>query len=210
MQLIGKLDSPFVRRVAVSLKLLGRPFEHLDWSVGRDQSRIRAINPLGRVPTLVLDSGEVLMESSAILDHLDQEAGPAHSLLPMSGSDRRRALRLLALATGAAEKCVAQIHEQAFRPEEKRHAPWVERCVEQMRGSLGELDRSVAPARAPLWTLGERFSQADITSAIVFTFIADAVGIDRARYPALTSLTARCEEMPVFRETYMGFAAPRA
>ena len=71
MLLIGMLDSPFVRRVAITLQRLGLAYEHGNWSVGRDAERIRRYNPLLRVPTLVLDDGEVLVESAAILDHLE-------------------------------------------------------------------------------------------------------------------------------------------
>ena len=76
MLLIGMFDSPFVRRVAVTMKLLQLPCEHANWSIGRDFDRIRQYNPLGRVPTLVVERGECLMESSAILDYLDELAGP--------------------------------------------------------------------------------------------------------------------------------------
>src|SRR6185369_15243167 len=132
MLLIGMFDSPFVRRVAVTLKLFGLPFEHGNWSVGRDFDRIREYNPLGRVPTLVLDDGEKLMESAAILDYLDERAGAERALLPRSGRERRQALNLMAMATGAAEKGVLQIYERVFRPETKRHQPWLDRCRLQM------------------------------------------------------------------------------
>src|SRR5512134_3194665 len=125
MLLIGMFDSPFVRRVAISMKLLDIPFEHGNWSVGKDFDRIRNYNPLGRVPTLVTDKGESLMESGAILDHLDELAGPERALLPRTGAERRQALNLMAMATGAAEKGLAQIYERIFRPETKRHQPWV-------------------------------------------------------------------------------------
>src|SRR5687768_12235354 len=123
MLLIGMFDSPFVRRVAITMRLLEIPFEHANWSVGRDFSRIREYNPLGRVPTLVTDDDERLMESAAILDYLDELVGPQRALLPRSGSERREALNLMAMATGAAEKGVLQLYERAFRPEEKRHQP---------------------------------------------------------------------------------------
>src|ERR1700740_3230651 len=103
MLLIGMYDSPYVRRVAVSLRLLHMGFEHAAWSVGSDFDRIRAHNPLGRVPTLVLDDGEALIDSSAILDFLDESVGPTRALLPPAGSERRAALYLMALATGAAD-----------------------------------------------------------------------------------------------------------
>ena len=123
MLLIGMFDSPFVRRVAVSMKLLGLPYEHANWSVGKDFDRIREYNPLGRVPTLLTDEGEKLMESGAILDYLDEKAGPERALLPRSGPERRQALSLMALATGAAEKGVLQVYERVFRTEGKRHQP---------------------------------------------------------------------------------------
>ena len=127
MLLIGMFDSPFVRRVAVTLKLLEIPFEHGNWSVGKDFERIREFNPLGRVPTLVLPNGEKLFESAAILDYLDEFVGAERALLPARGPDRRTALNLMAMATGAAEKGVMQVYEGVFRPESKRHQPWLDR-----------------------------------------------------------------------------------
>ncbi|MGA9027713.1 MAG: glutathione S-transferase family protein [Steroidobacteraceae bacterium] len=205
MILIGMFDSPFVRRVAVTLNLLELPFEHRNWSVGRDFERIRQFNPLGRVPTLVRPDGEALIESAAILDHLDEVAGPARALLPVSGPPRRTALRLMALATGAADKGVLQIYETAFRPEEKRHAPWVERCRLQMHSALAVLD---AQAGNRDWLQGQRMTQADVTAACVFTFLSEAVSMDATRYPALGRITARCEALPAFARVKAGWFAP--
>ena len=72
--LIGQYDSPFVRRVAIALTLYAMPFEHRSWSVFRDADRIAEYNPLRRVPTLVMPDGQVLVESTAILDSLDDLA----------------------------------------------------------------------------------------------------------------------------------------
>jgi len=200
--LIGMFDSPFVRRVAVSMNLLGMSFEHRNWSVGKDFERIRQFNPLGRVPTLVQPDGEALIESSIILDFLDESAGPERALLPPSGRDRRQASRIMAIASGAAEKGVLQIYETAFRPAEKRHLPWVERCHTQMHAALAELDRW-CQSRAGEWLIGDRMTQADITATCVYTFLADAVAINRngVLYPglaALAALAARCEALPEF------------
>jgi len=140
MMLIGMFDSPFVRRVAVSLKKLEIPFEHANWSVGKDQERIREYNPLGRVPALVLDDGSVIIESAAILDYLDDCAGPDRALLPARGHDRREALRLISHAIGAAEKGRDLIYERVMRPAQKRHQPWVDRCVAQLYGALEILE----------------------------------------------------------------------
>lgn len=209
MQLIGMLDSPFVRRVAITMKLLGHDFVHGNWSVGRDFDRIRAVNPLGRVPTLVLDDGVVLCESSAILDWLDEQAGD-RALLPRSGPARRRSLQLMALATGAAEKGVLQLYEGAFRPAEKRHQPWVDRCRAQMDGALGALDQAAA-ARDGQWLVTDTMGQADITVACIYTFASEALQFtESARFPALVKLAARCEALPVFRAHHQPFFVPNS
>lgn len=207
MMLIGMFDSPFVRRVAISMKLLGMSFEHADWSVGKDFQRIRQYNPLGRVPTLVLDDGEALIESAAILDHLDELAAE-RALVPRSGVARRRALRLMATATGAAEKGVVQVYERAFRPAEKVHQPWLDRCAKQVDGALRVLDAECATCGAD-WLLGNQMTQADITTACVATFLGDAVALDMSTYPALQALTQRCEALPVFKETRLAFYVPK-
>lgn len=207
MILIGMFDSPFVRRVAVSLKLLEIKFEHKNWSVGRDQLQIRKVNPLGRVPVLVLDDGEILTESSAILDYLDDRVGRARALLPVTGAPRRKAQQLMALATGAAEKAVQQIYEGFFRPAEKRHEPWVKRLREQMDGALALLDRAAA-AEGDDWLVDEGLTQADITVTCVFTYIDEALKLDPKLYPALRRHVARCEKMPAFKAVYAPFEMP--
>jgi glutathione S-transferase len=198
--LIGMLDSPFVRRVAVSMNFLGTAFEHRNWSVGKDFELIRQFNPLGRVPTLVQPDGEALIESHAILDFLDERAGPERALMPRAGNDRREALRIVAVATGAAEKGVTQVYETVFRPPEKRHRPWMERCHTQMHAALAELDR-VSQAGAGEWLVGNRMTQADITATCVYTFLVDALAINRpaVAYPGLAAIAERCEALAEFR-----------
>lgn len=208
MQLIGMFDSPYVRRVAVSLRLSDLVFEHRNWSVGKDFDRIREYNPVGRVPTLVLDDGEVLMESSAILDWIDETVGETRALLPARGADRRRALWLMAIATGAADKGVAQLYESAFRPAEKRHEPWVARCRAQMEAGLKELDRTSA-ATATEWLLGAALSQADVTVTAASTFLIEALQLDPSHYPALNERRERAEALPAFRAFHQPFFVPK-
>ncbi|HEY0747386.1 MAG TPA: glutathione S-transferase family protein [Steroidobacteraceae bacterium] len=209
MILIGMFDSPFVRRVAVSMNLLGMPFEHRNWSVGKDFELIRQFNPLGRVPALVQPDGDTLIESAAILDFLDEMAGPEHSLLPRSGEPRREALRLIAMAVGGAEKGVLQVYESAFRPPEKRYRPWVERCHTQTHAALAELDRS-CQVRGGEWLIGNRITQADITATCVYSFLSEALDINRdtVMYPALSAVAERCESMPEFKSVKADWFAP--
>jgi glutathione S-transferase len=198
--LIGMFDSPFVRRVAVSMNLLWVTFEHRNWSIGKDFELIRQFNPLGRVPTLVQPDGDTLFESSAILDFLDERAGPERALLPRAGNARREALRIIAIAAGAAEKGVTQVYESAFRPPEKRYRPWVERCHTQMHAALSELDR-LCQARAGEWLVSDRLTQADITATCAYTFLSDALALNRdvLAYPGLAAIAERCEAMAEFR-----------
>ena len=207
MILIGMFDSPFVRRVAISMTLLGMPFEHRNWSVGKDFEKIRDYNPLGRVPVLVLDTGECLIESAMILDHLDEQAG-ARALLPAHGDARRRALRIIALVTGAADKGFQLVFEQVFRPADKHHAPWTDRCRDQMQGALRELDQICAAVADREWLVGDALSQADITLACYVTYLRDAIALDLAATPALRARVERCETLPVFRQFYLPFDAP--
>jgi glutathione S-transferase len=210
MKLIGMFDSPFVRRVAISMQRLGMQFEHLNWSVGKDFDRIRQYSRLGRVPTLVLDEGTSLCESAAILDYLDDLAGPDRALLPRSGLKRRDSLQIMSTAIGAAEKGRDQIYERVFRPAEKRHEPWLERIRSQMHGALSELEQRVVARGTQRWLIEDRLTQADITLGCAFTFVAESVGLtpQDAPYPALWSFVAQCEALPEFQGTKTPFFVP--
>jgi glutathione S-transferase len=199
-------DSPFVRRVAVSLKLLGFAFEHANWSVGKDHARIRSYSALGRVPTLVLEDGEVLTESAAILDHLDSVVGPKRALVPTNGVARRQVLQLMALAIAAAEKGRELINERIARPPEKRHAPWEERCRSQMHGALGEIEQRYRERRDS-WLVGDHLTQADVTLTCVWACLREAVALEEEPYPSLTALAARCEALPQFVTTRLPWFA---
>ncbi|HEY6452588.1 MAG TPA: glutathione S-transferase N-terminal domain-containing protein [Steroidobacteraceae bacterium] len=212
MLLIGMYDSPYVRRVAISMQMCGIAFQHAGWSVGADFERIRQYNPLGRVPTLVLDDGEVLFDSAVLLEYLDELVGPQSALLPRVGRERRSALKLMAAAVGVADKAREQVYERAFRPPERRHEPWLARCRTQMHGALSELERHAGERGAGRWLVGERLTQADITVVCAFTFALEALTLSNhtAPYPALRALAARCEALPEFQATRLEFVAPQA
>ncbi len=212
MKLIGMLDSPFVRRVAVTMLRQGFAYEHLDRSVGRDFARILEFSPLGRVPTLVLDDGETLTESASILDYLDELAGPGKALLPAAGSERHRALRLMSYAIGAAEKGRVQIYESVMRPAERRHEPWVARCRSQMHGALGLLESECQARGAGKWLVGASLGQADISLTCAYTFLSESVGMESGAgaYPGVAALAARCEALPEFTATHTPWFSPES
>ena len=198
MILVGQYDSPFVRRVAVSLKLLGLPFERNPISGFADAEEMRKINPLGRIPSLVLDDGEILIESGAILDFLDESVGPERALLPPRGEGRRRALQIMALATGAIDKAGAVVYEEGVRPPDKVYRPWLERSRVQLDSGLAALEARTGEG----WYLGgTRPMQPDVTVGCMLGYLAlrlqDALG----GHPRLERLAERLEAMPAFVET---------
>ena len=123
MKLIGMLDSPYVRRVAISLQLLGLKFEHQSLSVFRGFTEFQRINPVVKAPTFLCDDGEVLMDSTLILEYVQALARP-RSLMPAGIKELQRELCLIGLALAATEKSVQIVYERGLRPPEKVHEPW--------------------------------------------------------------------------------------
>ncbi|MCA8002539.1 glutathione S-transferase [Burkholderia metallica] len=206
MKLIGMLDSPFVRRVAISAQLLDLPFEHESISVFRHFDQFKASNPVVKAPTLVTDDGAMLIDSSLIVDYLDHRVEPERRLLPDAVDARLRALVPVGFALAAAEKTVQIVYEQALRPADKQHAPWIERVLSQLEGAYGALEPLVAAANG--WLGGARLLQSDVTVAVAWRFTqfmaADypvLARIDPARYPALAAHSARAEALPAFVAT---------
>lgn len=197
MQLIGMLDSPYVRRVAVSLRLLGLPFEHRSLSVFRNFDEFERINPVVKAPTLVCDDGEVLMDSTLILEYAEALAHP-RTLMPASRSDLQHDLRLIGLALAACEKSVQIIYERALRPPEKQHAPWVQRVTSQMLGAWGQLEQELA-RQAPAADR-ETIRQAGVTVAVAWHFTQQLLGdlVAADRHPRLVDFSARAEQLPAF------------
>jgi glutathione S-transferase len=208
MILIGQYDSPFVRRVAIALRLYELPYEHWPWSTFSDADKIAPYNPLRRVPTVVLHSGEVLIESMAILDYLDEWVGPGKAMIAARGPERRHALEICALATGLADKAVSLLYERVLR--KKSSKIWVERCEAQIGGVLAALEKQRDAITRPFW-FGEHIGHADIAVACVLRFTGEAHAqlFDAARYPALAAHAARCEALPPFQEIVQPLAPPR-
>lgn len=215
MQLIGQFDSPFARRVGITLRHYGIEFEHLPYSVFRDAERIAPFNPLRRVPTLVFEDGTVLTETFVCLEILDErfadEQGVANErlLLPRSGPLRFEGLRLCALAAGVADKAVSLAYEREVRESISRL--WAERCTKQIRDTLERLEAEWAK-RKTAFLLGEHLSHADIAIACAFTFISDAHPnfFTEGELPTLRALTARCESRPEFSSVFQAFDIPKA
>ena len=200
MRLIGMLDSPYVRRVAISLQLLGLPFEHRSVSVFRAFDEFRAINPVVKAPSLVCDDGTVLMDSSLILEYAESLAqARGRTLMPGSLSDRQADLRVIGLALAACEKSVQLIYERGLRPPEKQHAPWVERVTGQFLAAFTGLEAEAV--RRPLPVTTAQMTQAAVTTGVAWHFVQQMLPQDvpAARFPTLSAFSAQVEALAPFR-----------
>ena len=197
MQLIGMLDSPYVRRVAVSLKVLGLSFDLDQVSVFRHFEKFSSINPVVKAPSFITDDGTVLMESSLILEHIAQLA--PRSLMPADRAAHETALRQIGLALAGCEKTVSILYERNLRPAEKQHQPWLDRVLGQLLLAYGALEREASPD----WFTGEVLMQPQITAAVAWDFTQHNIPeLVRAEdFPKLAALSARAEKLAAFIET---------
>jgi glutathione S-transferase len=204
MMLIGQYDSPFVRRVAVALKTYGLAYEHRPWSAWGDTDEIARYNPLRRVPTLVLDDGEAVAESGAILAILDDIMGPERASLARAGRAGRDLQRLAAFAAGAAEKAVSLLYERRLR--EAAFPLWADRCRAQVNETLDLLEAERAKRSTP-WLFDDRLSHADVVLATMARFVGEALADEFSfdHRPALKAHSERAEALGVFQAASQPF-----
>lgn len=200
MILYGGFGSPFVRRVAITLRLYGIEHEHRP--VRAADPELRAVNPLARIPALVTEDAGALIDSATILDYLDRLVGPEKALTPASGTERTRVMALIGLAIGGVEKSIAEYYERGKRPEEKWHRPWMDQLLQQSKDGFAAVE---AVAETP-WLTGDAITQADVSTVAFWDFAltnrpADAPSID---CPKLAALSERANAMPEFAGTQPG------
>lgn len=197
MKLIGMLDSPYVRRTAISLALYEVEFEHLPLSVFSDMEAFSALNPLVKAPTLLLDDGTRLMDSTLIIDYFESLAGPQHRLMPSEPAARAADLQLLGVMLVACEKAVQYVYEHRLRPEEKRHQPWVERVSRQLLAACGEWETLLAGRP----TAG-RADQVAVTAAAVWDFIQRMLPqvVEAKAFTRIQAFSAHFNGQPAFRQ----------
>lgn len=202
MKLIGMLDSPYVRRVAISLKTMGVPFEHASISVFRGYAAFAQINPVVKAPTLVTDDGVVLMESQLILEYAARLA-PQGRLAPSDTAAFARHQRLTGLSLAACEKSVALVYERDLRPAERRHTPWVERVEQQLVQAYSLIEAEIT--RTDGWLFGPQASEACITAAVAWGFTAALLPerVESFAGPKLRAFSAWAEANPTFASTPM-------
>ena len=198
MKLIGMLDSPYVRRTAITLNYMGISFEHQPLSVFNNFAEFQAINPIVKAPTLVFDSGEVLMDSTIILHYAESAVPASRRLMPHLGEDFRIALQIVGLALTACEKAIQLVYEKNLRPEEKQHQPWIDRITLQLKAACEELETKLRVSEFELKPAN--LTQPFITPAVVWQFIQSMLPdiIPESAFPRLQTLSAYAESLPEF------------
>ena len=196
MILVGQYDSPVTRRVAVALHHYGMPFTRDTRSIFGDAAAVGKISPLTRIPALILEDGQVLIDSAAILDVLDEMAGD-RALCPTSGPARRAVRQMTALAQGTLEKAGAVVYERHFHTPAQQSTAWLDRCLGQTRAGLDELTRRLD---AP-YACGPVLSHADVMIATLIWYLQDRMGdcLSALDHAPLIALAAHCETLPAFR-----------
>jgi glutathione S-transferase len=198
MQLIGYMDSPYVRRVGVTAQFLEIPYEHRELSIFRDYDEFRKINPLVKVPTLICDDGQILVDSTLIIDYLESLAG-GQRLMPSDEANYIRALNVIGTALIAMEKAVQMIYELKHRPEEVQHQPWLDRIQQQLTEATTLMEQSVGDGSA--WLFASEITQADISTAITWRFLQLHFPqiVTEASHPGLVQFSAMAEALPEFQ-----------
>jgi glutathione S-transferase len=201
MKLIGMLDSPYVRRVAICLKLLKLEFEHESISVFSTYDQFARINPVVKAPTLIANNGQTVMDSTVILQYLAALVGPNQRLFPTRPDAALRAARLTGLALAACEKTVQIVYERNLRPVEKQHEPWVDRVSTQLFAAYAELERELAAVALPIEA--SQFDAADVTVAVAWHFTQMMLPgrVSPSEHPFLQSFSELAEDLPVFLDT---------
>ncbi|MCH6549159.1 MAG: glutathione S-transferase family protein [Proteobacteria bacterium] len=202
MVLIGMLDSPFVRRVAITMQVLGIDYQYRPLSIFESFEEFRSVHPLVKAPTLVCDDGEMLVDSTLIIDYLELLVGPEKSLMPKDASARRTALQQIGEALVAMEKVIQLVDEKTQRPADVQHEPWINRLEQQVISAAGLMEASVEAAieSGNDWLSGTDPMQADITTAVAWDFIRRVASstVRSANHPYLIEYSERAEALPAF------------
>ena len=199
MKLVGPWISGFTRRTGITLKLLGIPFEHLNLDAYAQKEEVRRHSPMGKVPALVLDNGDVLIDSPGIIDVLHEMVGPEKALIPPSGASRLKAQRLIGIGLNIYPKLTA-VYDESLRPKSHQLASAFEGFAEQALIGFKILEAETADG----WLVDNKLSQADIMAVVCYQGASLFVLPDHvtaATFPRLAALTERALKIDAFAST---------
>jgi glutathione S-transferase len=189
--------SPFGRKINIAASILGLSdrIDVVTADTNSDSDELRRQNPLGKVPTLILDDGRTLFDSRVILDYLDHLAGDGR-IIPREPDARFAALRLQALCDGILDASILQVYEGRYRPEGIRHQPWLDY-------QAGKVARALAALEAEPQSLDPVPHVGQITLACALGYQdLRFKGAWRTTYPGLVAWLDRfAAQVPAFEQT---------
>lgn len=199
MKLVGPYISGFTRRTAITMKLLGIPFEHLNFNAYTDKDEVRRYSPMGKVPALVLDDGEVLIDSAGIIDVLYERVGPGGALIPPTGPARLKALQLIGIGSNIYPK-LSSLYDETLRPKEHQLQSVFEALAEQAIIGLSLLEAQTGDG----WYVNDAVSQADIIAVVCYQAAAGFIlpdHVNAQNFPRLAALSERAMKIDAFAST---------
>ena len=198
MKLIGTHTSPFVRKVRIVLAEKKIDYELAIDSPWQDDSEVHNLNPLGKVPVLVLDDGTPLFDSRVIVEHIDNVT-PNNKLFPTPNRERTEVKRWEALADGICD-AAALIFLEKKRPAERQDADWITRQESKL---IRGLDYMASELGDNAWCMGNHFSLADIATGCALGYLAFRFPeIDwSVKHPNLARLYDKLMQRQAFADT---------
>ncbi len=198
MKLIGSLTSPFVRKVQIVLAEKKIEFEFEVDSPWTPETKVPNVNPLGKIPVLVLDDSTVLFDSRVIVEYIDSVA-PNNKLMPESNRERAEVKRWCAVADGICDSA-ALIFLERKRPQEQQSAGWIDRQHDKILSSLKYMAEELGECS---WCMGTHFSLADVGAGCALGYLAlrfPEISWSE-QYPNLSRLYEKLMLRPSFADT---------
>jgi glutathione S-transferase len=199
MKLIGSVTSPYVRKVRVVMAEKKLDFSLALENVWVPETTIQEVNPLGKIPCLVMEDGSTLYDSRVIAEYLDT-ISPVCKLLPPNGRDRTEVKVWEALADGVLDAAILVFLERRERPPEQQSQKWIDRQMGKVHAGLREMSAKLGDSS---YCMGIHYSLADVAVGCALGWLAFRFpDIDwRGDYPNLARLFDKLSERPSFRDT---------
>jgi len=204
MQIYGTPTSPFVRKVRAFAAEKGIDLEYVIDRPSTMGSHVPELNPLGKIPVLVLDDGETIYDSVVIVEFLDG-VKPEPCLIPGDLRARIAVRRWEALGDGIVDATVNISHQYGPMFDEEKREAWIPRQEAKIERALSLVERSIAGRE---WLHGMTFTLADIAAVYPLAYLDNALATFnwRQRYPGLSTYAQRVMARPCFQTTDAGAA----
>ena len=207
MKLIGAIASPYVRKVRVVMAEKQLEFEFTTTNVWAADTEISSVNPLGKVPCLMLEDGSAMYDSRVIVEYLDS-LSPYGAMLPVQARARAAVKTWEALADGALDAGILARLEATWggRTDEQRSQAWIDRQLGKITLALGEMSKLLGEGSGSIYCCGDQLGLADVSVGCAlgwFDFRFPQIDW-RAAHPNLARLYGRLIERPSFSSTMPG------